>query len=201
MRSSSFLLCLLVSFSSYVSARPYIGVPSISPRSVSWKRRYRGRREGGLLASTGPVNGRATSYRVSSANRRANDSTTWVTRLTLFNVCMYGLQVFRPSVTRWGIKLSDRILRGEELYRLVSPVFLHSTPIHLITNLVSLQRIGPDVERYFGAGRFLLSYIAAGIAGNYVSALQSPNPSLGASGAVFGVVGAYMTFIGRNEVS
>jgi len=66
-------------------------------------------------------------------------------------------------------------------------------------NMGSLGRVGKDVEKLFGPGRYLSMYMAAGVAGNVMSALQSPNPSLGASGAVFGVVGAYFTFLTRNE--
>jgi hypothetical protein len=45
----------------------------------------------------------------------------------------------------------------------------------------------------------MATYLVAGVAGNFLSALKSPNPSLGASGAVFGLVGAYFVFLTRNE--
>lgn len=124
---------------------------------------------------------------------------TWASRLLLINVIVFALQSFYPSVTKWGVKLSDKIRRGDDLYRLVSPMFLHGGIAHLMTNSYSLSSVGPDVERYFGSGRFLATYIVSGIAGNYLSAMRSPNPSLGASGAVFGIVGAYFTFLVRNE--
>lgn len=124
---------------------------------------------------------------------------TWSSRLLLINVVVFALQSFYPSVTKWGVKLSDKIRNGDELYRLVSPMFLHGGLAHLMTNSYSLSSVGPDVERYFGSGRFLATYLLSGIAGNYLSAMRSPNPSLGASGAVFGIVGAYFTFLIRNE--
>ena len=124
---------------------------------------------------------------------------TWSSRLLLINVVVFALQSFYPSVTKWGVKLSDKIRNGDELYRLVSPMFLHGGIAHLMTNSYSLSSVGPDVERYFGSGRFLATYLVSGIAGNLLSALRSPNPSLGASGAVFGIVGAYFTFLIRNE--
>jgi membrane associated rhomboid family serine protease len=123
----------------------------------------------------------------------------WSSRLLLINVAVFALQSFYPSVTKWGVKLSDKIRNGDELYRLVSPMFLHGGIAHLMTNSYSLSSVGPDVERYFGSGRFLATYLISGIAGNYLSAMRSPNPSLGASGAVFGIVGAYFTFLIRNE--
>ena len=124
---------------------------------------------------------------------------TWSSRLLLINVVVFALQSFYPSVTKWGVKLSDKIRNGDDLYRLLSPMFLHGGIAHLMTNSYSLSSVGPDVERYFGSGRFLATYLLSGIAGNYLSAMRSPNPSLGASGAVFGIVGAYFTFLIRNE--
>jgi rhomboid protease GluP len=59
--------------------------------------------------------------------------------------------------------------------------------------------VGPDFERLVGPGRFLGTYFIAGAAGNLLSAMQSPNPALGASGAVFGVFAAYLLFLNRNE--
>jgi membrane associated rhomboid family serine protease len=119
-------------------------------------------------------------------------------RIIWVNVLAYAVQAFRPSFTSWGIKLSEPILRGRELHRLVTPMFLHGSIAHLATNMYSLNQAGNDVERIFGPGRFLALYAASGVAGTLASALLSPNPSLGASGAVFGVVGAYFTFLTRN---
>lgn len=124
---------------------------------------------------------------------------SWTSRLIWANVLVFLLQSWRPSVTSWGINLSDRIKSGRELYRTITPVFLHGSIFHLGTNMISLQRTGGDVEKLFGGGRYLASYLAAGIAGNIVSAWSSPNPSLGASGAVFGIFGAYFVFLTRNE--
>lgn len=140
----------------------------------------------------------ARLYRVDFKSRRPNQFSI-TSRLVLWTILSFGVQVWRPAVTAAGMKLSDRILRGEQLYRLVTPIFLHGGIFHLFTNMVSLQRVGNDVERLFGPGRYLATYMVAGVAGNVLSALQSPNPSLGASGAVFGVVGAYYVFLSRNE--
>jgi membrane associated rhomboid family serine protease len=50
---------------------------------------------------------------------------SFTSKLILANVICYGVQKFYPAFTSWGVKISDKILRGEELYRLLSPVFLH----------------------------------------------------------------------------
>ena len=120
-------------------------------------------------------------------------------RLVWTNVIAFMAQVMSPNLTKWGIKLSERIMQGQEMYRLVTPIFLHGGLLHLGTNMISLQRVGGDVEKLFGSGRYLVTYVAAGVAGNVLSAMKSPNPSLGASGAVFGIVGAYFVFLNRND--
>ena len=125
--------------------------------------------------------------------------TSWTTRIILANVFCYLLQTWNPRVTQMGVKLSDKILKGEQLYRLLTPVFLHGGIAHLGMNMYSLNRVGPDVEKLFGPGRYLMTYLGAGIAGNALSALNSPNPALGASGAVFGIVGAQLVFLSRND--
>jgi len=72
--------------------------------------------------------------------------------------------------------------------------------MHLAVNTVSLYNIGPHVENLFGKHRFLATYVAAGIAGNTFSALLNPEPSVGASGAIFGLVGAYYVCLRRNQI-
>ena len=142
---------------------------------------------------------RTRAWRGESVARRRPGKSSWTTKLLFFNIAAYALQVFVPRFTAWGVKRSDLILQGRELYRLVSPVFLHGGPAHLAMNMYSLSNIGHDVERLFGPGRFLCTYILSGITGNVLSAFQSPNPALGASGAVFGILGAYTLFLGRHE--
>ncbi|KAL7580056.1 hypothetical protein ACA910_005041 [Epithemia clementina (nom. ined.)] len=125
--------------------------------------------------------------------------TSLVTKLLFLNIAAYALQVVTPKFTAWGIKRSELILQGRDLYRLLTPVFLHGGPAHLMMNMYSLNNVGHDVEQLFGPGRFLCTYLLSGIAGNIFSAFQSPNPALGASGAVFGILGAYTVFLARHE--
>ena len=66
-------------------------------------------------------------------------------------------------------------------------------------NTFSLQNIGHEVEWLFSEGQFVCTYLASGVAGNLMSEYYSPNPSLGASGAVFGLIGTYYAFLSQNE--
>jgi len=133
-----------------------------------------------------------------NARKRVNQG-SWVGRLALANVVCYAIQSYNPSFTQWGVKLSERILAGKDLYRLITPVFLHGGLYHLFTNMYSLNNVGPMTERVFGPGRFLATYLVAGASGNLLSAINSPNPALGASGAVFGVMASLYVFLGRND--
>jgi rhomboid protease GluP len=103
-------------------------------------------------------------------------------------------------LTLLGMKENTAILRGE-YWRLVTPMFLHSldTPLHLMMNGYSLFIIGPQVERSYGYFRFLAIYFIAGIGGNIASFGMSPNPAVGASGAIFGLIGALLPLLYLNR--
>ena len=73
-------------------------------------------------------------------------------------------------------------------------MFLHASWLHIIANMWALWIFGDNIEDYLGPFRYLLFYLAAGIAANGVHTLfnpGSPVPSVGASGAIAGVMGAY----------
>ena len=78
-------------------------------------------------------------------------------------------------------------------YRLVTSMFLHASLIHIGFNMYALWLIGTSVEQYLGPVRYVGLYFVSGLAGSAGALLWSPlTPSLGASGAVFGVLGAMM---------
>lgn len=95
-------------------------------------------------------------------------------------------------------KINEAIRQGE-LWRLITPVLLHGSAMHILFNMYALYVLGPGLERYYGALRFGLLYLVSGVAGNVASYLLSPQPSLGASTAIFGLVAAQGIFILRNR--
>ncbi|MBI3360026.1 MAG: rhomboid family intramembrane serine protease [Chloroflexi bacterium] len=101
-------------------------------------------------------------------------------------------------VTALGAKVNQHIIAGE-YWRLVTPIFIHVNLIHLFVNCYSLYVIGPQVEIPFGYARHLLIYLLSGIAGVILSFALSPNASVGASGAIFGLVGALALYLYRNR--
>ena len=93
----------------------------------------------------------------------------------------------------FGDKEKDLILAGQ-YWRLVTAIFLHGSPVHLFVNSLSLYWLGSQMEIIYGSRKYLLIFLAAGVAGNLLSLMLSPAPSLGASGAIFGLVGAGLIF-------
>lgn len=83
-----------------------------------------------------------------------------------------------------------------ELYRLITSVFLHGGILHLLCNMYSLYIIGPQLESFFGKVKYSVLFIGSGIIGNLLSMafLQDTYVSVGASGAIFGLLGALLYF-------
>lgn len=93
----------------------------------------------------------------------------------------------------FGAKENFRILSGE-YWRFLTPIFLHANILHLLINCYSLFAIGSLVERIFGSFKFAFVYVMAGITGNILSFIFSSNPGVGASGSIFGLLGALLFF-------
>ena len=78
-----------------------------------------------------------------------------------------------------------------QYWRLLTAAFLHYGPIHLLMNMFALYWFGSLLERRIGSGKFLLLYVVSGLAGSAGALLLDPlKPTVGASGAIFGVLGA-----------
>jgi rhomboid protease GluP len=89
-----------------------------------------------------------------------------------------------------------------EYWRLITAMFLHGGVVHLALNVFSLWQVGSLYEVMFGTRRFVFIYFLAGIAASTTSMLQQPldRVSVGASGAIFGIVGAFVTSVLRSPV-
>ena len=89
----------------------------------------------------------------------------------------------------FGAKVNGLIKNGQ-YWRLFTAMFIHIGVLHLLFNLYALYAIGPLVEGYFGHIRFITIYMLAGLFGSLASYAMSPAVSAGASGAIFGMIGA-----------
>ncbi len=102
----------------------------------------------------------------------------------------------KDSLIAAGALMRDRFLHGE-LWRPLTAMFLHAGPGHLIGNALALYILGLPTEHAYGRGRFLGIYFAAGLSGAFLSMLADPGPSVGASGAIFGLQAAAIVFFYR----
>jgi len=97
-----------------------------------------------------------------------------------------------------GARVNEMIRQGQ-LWRFVTPVLLHASVPHILFNMYALVAFGSGLERHFGHTRFLLLYVLGGFTGNVLSFLLSDGYSVGASTAVFGLVGAEGVFLFQNR--
>jgi rhomboid protease GluP len=93
----------------------------------------------------------------------------------------------------FGAKYNPYIIAGQ-YWRLLTACFVHVGIIHLLFNSYALYVFGSEVERRYGGGRFLALYLLSGVGGSTLSFLGSPRLAAGASGAIFGLVGAMIAY-------
>lgn len=93
------------------------------------------------------------------------------------------------------------LVQDGEIYRMLTSMFVHNGIMHLLLNMYALYTIGPVVERYYGKTKFLFIYIVSGLlASTFSNVFMSADViSVGASGAIFGLLGSicYFTYYYR----
>jgi rhomboid protease GluP len=106
-----------------------------------------------------------------------------------------GLVTQPQEVLAQGALVPAAVTRGQ-VWLLLSSMFLHAGFIHLALNMLSLYFLGSFVEQAFGKGRFLALYLSSGLAGGiaylYFGAFEGP--VVGASGAIFGLLGGVLGY-------
>jgi len=120
---------------------------------------------------------------------------------------MFGLEALQPggalnpttqSLATLGSTTTD-MLTTHQYWRLLAACFLHAGIVHIATNSLALVWLGSLAERVYGPLRFLGIYLAAGVAGNIAVGVFAPGPGVGASGAIFGLLGAMLAGSWRNR--
>lgn len=120
--------------------------------------------------------------------------------------CVYLAQ----ALTKWqsgtdipmmfGAKINGYIIYYHQYWRLITPVFLHASIMHILFNMYAFFTLGPSLENYYGHFDFLRFYLICGFAGNVVSFVAAPQTvSVGASTALFGLIGAQAMFLYKNR--
>jgi rhomboid protease GluP len=124
--------------------------------------------------------------------------------IIVITVIMYVLQLISEStlgtdiLILYGARINEAILAGE-LWRFITPALLHGSVPHIAFNMYALFAFGTGLERHFGHGRFFLLYLLGAFTGNVISFLFSAGYSVGASTAVFGLLGAEAIFLYQNR--
>jgi len=125
----------------------------------------------------------------------------------LLNFVVFLLEIFHGGskntevLIKLGAKYNPRLWMGD-YWRLVTPLFLHAGWEHFLFNSLALLQLGSLVEIFFGHLKFCLIYIISGLFGSLAGAIFRPEMiSVGASGAIFGLLGALLYFSIRKPLT
>ncbi len=138
------------------------------------------------------------------SRRRPMVNYTFIAACTL----VWMIQTTRsPEMFEWQIRhygmIPARITQGQGLETLLTSIFLHGGWFHFLGNMLYLWIFGDNVEDAFGHILYPLVYFLSGIAGNLLQIIvapHSPVPTIGASGAISGIMGAYFILYPRARV-
>jgi len=101
---------------------------------------------------------------------------------------------FDQTIDAYGV-VPKKILQGQELHTLITSMFLHGGILHIFGNMLYLWVFGNNVEDALGRGKFIIFYLATGLVAALAFIAVNPTsdvPLIGASGAIAGVLGAYL---------
>ena len=135
--------------------------------------------------------------------RKLKDYQATAVILTI-NIFMYLWSAASTEILNWGALTWMHAFKQGELYRLVTRNFLHNGFDHLFNNMIVFVLIGSRLEPIFGRARYVALYMGAGLCGSIVSAVYYMNmgemvASVGASGAIFGLIGAMLWILIKNR--
>ena len=127
----------------------------------------------------------------------SNKKPTITYALIIINVLLY----FIPMIFGFHAELVNKYcifapsIRAGEYYRLLTGAFLHANIIHLCCNCYALYVLGTQVESYLGKIKYIIIYILSALSASLFSMIFAKNTaSIGASGAIFGIMGALLCF-------
>ena len=119
-------------------------------------------------------------------------------------ILFFVLQVISQAVLGWDVLVEwgakdNNLIRAGQMWRLITPLFLHGSPLHIGFQLLVVFVMGAFLERIFGSRRFLLLYFLSGFAGYAFSFLLSGGATIGSSTVVYGLGGASVLTWYRNR--
>ena len=105
-------------------------------------------------------------------------------------------------VQRWSVIPAD-IVAGHQWITILTAMFMHGGWMHIIGNMVFFWAFGPEIEDAMGSFRYLVFYLLSGLVASLAQIVVAPSstvPNLGASGAIAGVMGAFLITYPRDEI-
>jgi len=118
------------------------------------------------------------------------------TSIIVVNVVVFLLELMEGEafVKQWALVPAD-IASGHHLVTIITAMFMHGGWMHIIGNMIFLWAFGPQIEDAMGPIRYLIFYLASGVVASMAQVAAIPTstvPNLGASGAIAGVMGAFL---------
>ena len=119
-------------------------------------------------------------------------------------VFLFGIIIGEEVIYNKGAMATYKVLMDGEFYRIFTAIFIHAGIEHLVNNMLMLISVGAIVEQYTGHGFYIIMYLISGIAGNLLSMAYEIRHNLnwvsvGASGAIMGVVGFLVIWLVVNR--
>ena len=133
---------------------------------------------------------------LSDASRRPDRFSVVTTMIIVLNVFVFVLEVMGGDefVKQWSVIPAD-IVAGRHWITILTGMFMHGGFLHIVGNMVFLWAFGPEIEDVMGGFRYLTFYLLSGVVASLAQILAMPGstvPNLGASGAIAGVMGAFL---------
>ncbi len=113
--------------------------------------------------------------------------------LIAINILIFIVSMFANDFL-YNLAVNRYLITEGQWYRLITGIFLHANIFHLVFNMYALYIIGMQLESFLGKGKYLAVYLLSGLAGSVLSIFMSSGFSVGASGAIFGLMGSLLYF-------
>jgi len=141
---------------------------------------------------------------LADASRQPARSPVVTRGIIVVNVLVFLLELAggEPFIKQWSVIPAD-IAAGRHLITILTAMFMHAGWMHIIGNMVFLWAFGPEIEEAMGRLRYLIFYLASGLAASLAQVAAMPSstvPNLGASGAIAGVMGAFLITYPRDQI-
>ena len=141
---------------------------------------------------------------LSDASRRPTRFAIVTAAIVAVNAFVFVLELSGGDafVDRWS-EIPANIVAGHQWITILTAMFMHAGWMHIIGNMVFLWAFGPEIEDAMGAPRYLVFYLLSGLAASLAQTAMAPAstvPNLGASGAIAGVMGAFLVTYPRDKI-